>query len=98
MALPKPLPLQAMQTTWATALDPVISNPIVNGLLLQEQSLTTGANIINHKLGRKLVGWYVTRMRGVAASIYDTQDNNQTPQLTLNLNASTPVVCDLWVF
>jgi len=44
-----------------------------------------------------LTGWNPTRIRA-SATIFDTQDSNQTPQLTLNLVASANVVVDLLVF
>lgn len=95
--LPKPLPYDLHQTQWASILDAIISNPLNNASLLRNISLTTGNNVVNHKLGQKLQGWYIVRQRA-AASIYDTQDTNQMPQLTLQLVASAPVVVDLAVF
>ena len=95
--LPQQVNLQMMQNTWATKIEPVISNPLVNGVILENVSLTAGANVINHKLGRKLQGWYPVRIRS-AATFYDTQDSNQTPQLTLNLTSSANVIIDLAVF
>lgn len=97
MALPQGLTLDQTQNTWATALDPVISNPLVKGNLLLNQKLVTGSNVINHKLGRKLIGWFVIGKNGVA-DIYDTQASNQLPQLTLNLTSSADVTASLWVF
>lgn len=95
--LPQQLPLDRMSNQWAALIDPIIKNPTVNTLVLQNISLAIGSNVINHKLGRKLQGWYCSRIRA-ASTIYDTQDSNQTPQLTLNLTASAAVVVDLVVF
>lgn len=95
--LPKPLPYDLHQPQWASIIDPIISNPANNSSILQSVSLVTGSNVVNHKLGRKLQGWTIIRQRA-AASIYDTQDSNQMPQLTLQLVASAPVVVDLEVF
>lgn len=95
--LPQKLGLPLMQTQWAQQLDPIISNPTVNNLILQNVSLIAGTNVIDHKLGRKLQGWATSRVRA-NATIYDQQDTNQTPQLTLVLVASAPVVVDLVVF
>ena len=71
--------------------------PDANWALLTKQKLVTGSNTIPHTLGRNLSGWLVIRQRG-AATLYDTQDTNQTPALTLLLTASAPVVVDLKVF
>lgn len=90
--------LSMLQSTWAAQLDPVIKNPVNSCSVLRSVSLVSGANVINHKLGQKLQGWSIVRMRSVAASVYDTQDTNPTPALTLTLQSSTAVVVDLLVF
>lgn len=95
--LPQKLDLPQMQTKWATQLDPIISNPTVNNLILKNIHLSTGSNVINHKLGRVLQGWKPVRVRA-SATFYDTQDSNQTPQLTLVLVSSANVTIDLEVF
>lgn len=95
--LPQKQTLDQMQTKWASILDPVIKAPTNNASILQNVSLVAGTNSVNHRLGRKLQGWYIVRLRA-ASTIYDMQDTNQTPQLTLVLNASAPVVVDLAVF
>ena len=95
--LPQNLGLQQTQNTWATILEPIVSNPIVNGLILKSVTLASGSNTINHRLGRKLQGWYIVRQRS-AASVYDTQDSNQTPELTLTLESSAAVTVDIGVF
>lgn len=95
--LPQRLPLYQMQVNWAQQLDPIISNPLNNSLILQKISLKTGINVVNHKLGRRLAGWNPTRVRA-AANFYDQQDTNQTPDLTLVLVSSADVVIDLLVF
>lgn len=95
--LPQKLPLDQMATAWAQQLNPIIANPTINNLILKSISLTTGVNVINHKLSRPLAGWKTTRVRAFAI-FYDLQDTNQTPQLTLILVASAPTVIDLEVF
>lgn len=86
-----------MQTAWASQLNPVISNPSSQSLILQSVSLASGDNTINHLLGRKLQGWKIVRQRA-AATFFDKQDSNSAPQLTLALNASGAVVVDIEVF
>jgi hypothetical protein len=78
-------------------LSPVLSAPLLNGALLQGQVLVTGDNTINHTLGRALTGWIIVRKRGTA-TIYDKQDTNSLPALTLVLNASAGETVDLCVF
>lgn len=95
--LPQQLPYEQLMPKWAAILNPVIACPIINGLLLEDISLETGANVINHKLGRKLIGWIIVR-QNADASIYDMQEFNQMPQLTLNLTSSADCNVSLWVF
>jgi hypothetical protein len=97
MKLPQKLPLDRMQTQWASAIEPVLNNPTNMSNLLSNIQLSTGTNVINHKLGRKLRGWIPTRIRA-AALIFDDQDSNQHPELTLILVSSAPCVIDLEVF
>lgn len=89
--------LMLLQTAWAAEIEPVLRNPITQGNLLKSVALAVGDNQINHKLGRKLQGWLITRLRG-ASTIYDKQDSSQTPALTLTLNSSAAVTVDLLVF
>jgi predicted RNA binding protein YcfA (HicA-like mRNA interferase family) len=86
-----------MQNAWATILNPVIALPINKGLILKNIALVTGSNKVNHRLGRKLQGWFLVRKRG-SADIYDEQDSNQMPSLTLSLNSSADVTVDIFVF
>lgn len=86
-----------MQTKWSAIIDPVLNFPVNNGIILQDVVLTTGDNTINHKLGRDLQGWFITRLRA-AATIFDKQDANSFPQLTLVLNTSANVTVDMVVF
>lgn len=86
-----------MQTLWASQIDPIITRPQLNSNILKNVPLVTGSNTINHLLGRKLQGWKLTRIRS-AASVYDDQDSNQSPALTLILVSDANVVVDLEVF
>lgn len=97
MRLPQKLSWDMASTPWASAIEPVISNPANNSIIIKNVALVSGSNVINHRLGSKLVGWKTTRVRA-AATIYDTQDSNPTPTLTLVLVASAPVTIDLEVF
>lgn len=98
MSLPQKLDIDMMQNTWAAALNPLLNNPLSKAIILKDVVLTTGSNTINHRLGRKLQGWYIVRMRDTFSQVYDTQDSNQTPQLTLTLNSSANVTADIVVF
>lgn len=86
-----------LQSKWASILNPLIATPANNSSILSAVKLTTGSNTINHKLGKNLTGWSVIRQRS-AASIYDNQDSNQMPNLTLVLVSDADVSVDLEVF
>lgn len=89
--------LSLMQSGWASLLNPLLSNPVNNGLLLKKVLIKSGSNSISHKLGRKLQGWIIVRKRS-SADIYDTQDANTMPELTLALHSSADVDVDIYVF
>jgi hypothetical protein len=89
--------LSTVQQNLVRTLNPIFNTQTLGGNLLSSISLIMGSNAINHKLGRTLTGWQIVRQRA-AASIYDTQDTNSSPTLTLTLNSSAPVVVDLYVF
>ena len=98
MALPKfqsdNRDLQLLQSGWAQVLDPVLTNPSLKNLILKDIVLTTGANIINHRLGRTQQGWRIIDINGVA-TIYRSAAFND---LTLTLTASAGVTISLEVF
>lgn len=90
--------INRIQDNIKLVVDPVATLETNSGLILPSVSLVSGANSINHTLGRNLLGWYVVRQRNVASSFYDTQDSNTSPSITLNLHSSAAVVVDLFVF
>lgn len=82
---------------WSTQLSDLLQNPLVNGSLLKDVALSNGTTAVNHKLGRALQGWIITRVNG-AATIYDSQTTNNTPNLTLLLVSNAAVTVSLYVF
>lgn len=95
--LPQRLSWDMASTLWATILGPLVANPVLQGIILQNVELSAGVNVINHKLGRKLQGWYPVRVRA-AAIFFDTQDTNRFPELTLQLTSSADCVVDIYCF
>lgn len=89
--------MSLLQTSWAKEINPIITSPQNQSNILKSVPLITGANSVNHLLGRKLQGWKIVRQRAVA-SVYDTQDTNPFPALTLMLVSSANVICDIEVF
>lgn len=86
-----------MQTRWASQINPVITAAPNQPTLLENVVLINGTTVVNHLLGRTLQGWKIVRQRG-PANIYDNQDANQTPGLTLILVSSALVSVNIEVF
>lgn len=95
--LPQKMPWDTAQTVWAQAINPVLDSPIVQGQLLSDIALINGTISVNHRLGRKLIGWFLVGINA-AATVYDNQAINQTPQLTLSLTSNAVATATLWVF
>lgn len=91
------LPWELANSKWAASLNPVIANPLMAGRMINTAVLTTGVNTINHGLQRKLRG-YIVVLKSANVTIYDSQLTNQTPDLTLILNASGAATISLFVF
>lgn len=83
-----------LQTRWKSILDPVIANTLMNGNLINNFTLVNGNNVINHQLGRMMIGWMISDINA-AATIYRSQPMNN---LTLTLNSNAGCVVDIWVF
>ncbi len=83
-----------MQTQWASQLNPLLTQPTSNAILLKDVNVLSGSNVINHKLGRTPQGWVVVDQTS-SATFY--RSAIQTP-LTLTLTASADSVISLLVF
>lgn len=97
MSLSPKLPWELANPKWAGELNPVLANPLVSGLVLPQVLLATGANTVNHTLGRKLQG-YIIILKNANVTMYDSQATNQRPELTLILNSSGAAMVSLYVF
>lgn len=90
--------LNLVQDNIDDAISDLANNPFITGVLLKEVELIAGQdNIISHKLGKKLIGWTLVRKRGLG-DVYDVQDANSTPHLTLILRTSVNITVDIRVF
>jgi hypothetical protein len=91
------LTLNLIQDKWTSELNPLLNKATSQSIVLKSITLSSGQNEVNHRLGRTLQGWKLVRQRG-PANIYDLQDQNQSPKLTLSLVSSATVIVDLEVF
>ena len=90
--------LSKVQDNFAYSIDNIGGKEIVDGMLLKSISLTSGApNLIDHKLGRTLIGWFIVRKRA-SSDVWDSQDTNLTKATNLILNCTNNVIVDIWVF
>jgi hypothetical protein len=94
--LPQKLPLDQMQTKWASQLNPVLANLLVQGQLLDAQIFEIGSNAVNHKLGRTPNGWFSVSPQG-PGQLYEAP-YQPNPTLTLTIIASESLISSLWVF
>jgi hypothetical protein len=97
MGLSTKLPYQLLLTQWSQAINPVLSSPIATPIILEAISLVAGTNVINHTLGESLKG-YVVILNSAAATFYDSQETNPSPNRTLILNSSAATKVSLLVF
>ena len=88
--------VELMQDSLERTLQPILTSDIIDGTILKNVFLATGAvNIIAHKLNRPLLGWIIISKSAVA-DIYQSETNK--PNLFLNLNTTADVTVSLWVF
>lgn len=85
--------LMLMQNKWASELNPVLNSPLSQGNILKDITLAVGTNVINHKLGKKMQGWYVID-KNANANIYRSAPLNN---LTLTLTSDAIVTIALAV-
>ena len=83
-----------MQTKWKAAITPVINNEINQGSLIEGVALINGATVINHLLGRQMVGWMIVDINA-AATVYRSAGLNDK---TLTLTSDAIAIASVWDF
>lgn len=91
MSLPQHLPLNLMQTQWGQQLNPVIANPIVQGLAITGISLAANTpTVIPTTLGRMQQGWFVTDIQSNGGSwLFGVSSASATVGATYTNNSIT---------
>jgi hypothetical protein len=89
--------INQLQNNIISGLKPLTSNAQNQGTIVASVQLKAGSNTVSHGLGYQLTGWTIVRQRS-AASIYDQQDANATPQTTLVLVSSASALVDIYCF
>lgn len=103
--------LNQIQENIAQSLNPLASKPSNDATILTNLSLTAfiptspsvlNKNIVNHTLGRKLLGYNVMLLGNGTTNqnvtIWSDQVNNKSPQLTLWLYCSADCLINLEVY
>lgn len=83
-----------MQRNWKSKLDPVISNPMLNGKTLTNVQLVQGSNVIAHNLGSQPTGWQILDVQG-PANVYRSGTFDKT---NITLTATAGVTISFQVF
>lgn len=87
--------LDKVQDSLSRIFNSIQTKEILDGRLIQDVSIVSGANEINHGLGKPIRGWIVVR-KNANQTVYDSVSS--TPDSTFILNASGTVTISLWVF
>ena len=93
--------LDDVQSNIANTINPVLKSLIVDGVLAKDVDLVSGANRVNHKLGRIPEGWLIVD-RNATATIFKTLPttaaNTITDSSTISLTSSGTVRVSIWFF
>lgn len=79
--------LTMLQTQWKSQLDPLLSDPF-SPKILENVVLKAGNNVINHKLGRNMQGWFITDIDTPAHIYRSAPFNNKTVTLTSTMGTT----------
>lgn len=95
-------PFQMMQNQWAAIINPILDKstlPQANFIVLKSVPLLAASNpnVVNHKLGRKPVGYRIIRQRA-SSIVWDNQDSNPNPITSFYFRCSADVTVDLEIF
>ena len=80
---------------WKSQLDPVLSNPLNQSGVISDIPLSTdlimaggGIVVVNHKLGRKMQGWFITDINFLGILYRVAPFNDLTLSLSVYLPAA----------
>lgn len=95
--LPKSLTLSQTQTQWASRLNPILANPILQGNQISGIVLVAGVPmLVNHMLGKMQTGWFITDQTS-AAEVF-RYGNVAFNDLNMTLGASANCTISIWVY
>jgi hypothetical protein len=89
--------LNRLQDNVGDGFNSVLTASILDYNIVTSQVLKVGDNVVNHRLGRAPLGWFIVRKRG-AGNFYDKQDTNPTPAANIVINSDSAVTVDIYFF
>lgn len=95
VSLPQKLPYELMLTQWAQQLNPLVANPIFQGLQLN--AIVLDANkpkTISTTLNRTQLGWFLVDKLS-SCNVWRTEPFNAN---TLTLESSADTTISIWVY
>ena len=87
--------LEQMQKNLVTAVNSLVDTPFLNGILIQNIDLSTTTVSIPHRLKRKYVGYFITKLDANAV-VY--LGSTTEPETYLKLRASANCTVDVWLW
>ena len=93
--------VESVQNSLENSFRSVEACPLLDGHLLEDIELPNGITDVDHKLGRELKGWFLTRTRNLAGGdICDKQSlHNETDKILRRSSTyAATITVDLWVF
>jgi hypothetical protein len=85
------------QVSLAKELQSVVANPLIEGIVLKQISLTGSGNVVPTLINRTLQGWFLVRNR-TNSVVWDSQDTNVNATQTLILNTTAATIVDIFVY
>jgi hypothetical protein len=86
--------VNALQDNIFAAIEQIRGHDLLKGRLIEDIELTTTAIVVDHKLGRPHVGWFVVK-KNAGVDVWETSDSTD---VAIGLDASGTVTISLWVF
>ncbi len=91
--------LTRVQNAVASAVDPLLANPILDGRLVEGIVLTAAVfTNVPHKLGRKVRGFFIADRNAQATVWRDPSTANPDEAKFLRLTTDATVTINLWVY
>jgi hypothetical protein len=88
-------PMQALTIAVGDFTRQLEQNPLLDGRIIKDITISTAATNVSHGLNRQWIGWFVVS-KASSASIYETTQVNTSQYLTLIASSSATV--DIYVF